>query len=38
MTILKRTEDEIRDSAKILLGFDKIEIDIKQGTGQITTF
>ncbi|MBQ4072886.1 MAG: N-6 DNA methylase [Clostridia bacterium] len=38
MTILKRTEDEVRDSAKILLGFDKIEKDIKQGTGQITTF
>lgn len=38
MTILKRTEDEVRDSAKILLGFDKIEKNIKQGTGQITTF
>lgn len=38
MPILKRTEDEVRDSAKILLGFDKIEKDIKQGTGQITTF
>lgn len=38
MSILKRTEDEVRDSAKILLGFDKIEKDIKQGTGQITTF
>ena len=38
MTILKRTEDEVRDSAKLLLGFDKIEKDIKQGTGQITTF
>lgn len=38
MTILIRTEDEVRDSAKILLGFDKIEKDIKQGTGQITTF
>ena len=38
MTILKRTEDEVRDSAKILLGFDKTEKDIKQGTGQITTF
>ncbi len=38
MTLLKRTEDEVRDSAKILLGFDKIEKDIKQGTGQITTF
>lgn len=38
MTILKRTEDQVRDSAKLLLGFDKIEKDIKQGTGQITTF
>ena len=38
MITLKRTEDEVRDSAKILLGFDKIEKDIKQGTGQITTF
>ena len=38
MTILKRTEDEVRDLAKILLGLDKIEKDIKQGTGQITTF
>ena len=38
MIILKRTEDEVRDSAKILLGFDKIEKDVKQGTGQITTF
>lgn len=33
-----RTEDEVRDSAKILLGFDKIESKVKQGTGQITTF
>lgn len=33
-----RTEDEVRDSAKIILGFDKIESKIKQGTGQITTF
>lgn len=32
------TEDEVRDSAKIILGFDKSEKDIKQGTGQITTF
>lgn len=38
MSILKRTEDEVRDSAKILLGFDKTEKDIKQGTGQVTTF
>lgn len=33
-----RTEDEVRDSAKIILGFDKSEKDIRQGTGQITTF
>lgn len=33
-----RTEDEVRDSAKIQLGFDKVEANIKQGTGQITTF
>ena len=37
MILLKRTEDEVRDSAKILLGFDKTEKDIKQGTGQTTT-
>lgn len=33
-----RTEDEVRDSAKIILGFDVKESKIKQGTGQITTF
>lgn len=33
-----RTEDEVRDSAKIQLGFDKVETNVKQGTGQITTF
>lgn len=33
-----RTEDEVRDSAKVILGFDKKESKIKQGTGQITTF
>jgi len=32
------TEDEVRDEAKIILGFDKKEKDIIQGTGQITTF
>lgn len=36
--IVYRTEDEVRDSAKIQLGFDKAEADVKQGTGQITTF
>ena len=39
MTKLKvRTEDEVRDSAKLILGFDKDEKGIQQGTGQITTF
>lgn len=38
MAILKRTEDEVRDFAKTVLGFDRAEENIKQGTGQITTF
>ena len=38
MSILKRTEDQVRDFAKIILGFDKLEKDVEQGTGQITTF
>ena len=33
-----RTEDQVRDESKIILGFDEVEKDIKQGTGQITTF
>ncbi len=33
-----RTEDKVRDAAKIILGFDKEEPGIIQGTGQITTF
>lgn len=33
-----RTEDEVRDEAKIILGFDQKESKIQQGTGQITTF
>ena len=33
-----KTEDQVRDEAKIILGFDKQEKNIKQGTGQITTF
>ena len=33
-----RTEDEVRDCAKIQIGFDKNEANVKQGTGQITTF
>ncbi len=37
-TKLYRTEDEVRDSAKLILGFDKKEDKIQQGTGQITTF
>ena len=32
-----RTEDQVRDSAKIILGFDVVEAKIQQGTGQITT-
>ena len=35
---MKRTEDEVRDSAKFILNFDKKEDGVKQGTGQITTF
>lgn len=33
-----RTEDGIRDRAQLILGFDKNEIGVQQGTGQITTF
>ena len=33
-----RTEDQVRDEAKIILGFDDNEDNVKQGTGQITTF
>lgn len=33
-----RTEDEVRDSAKLILGFDREESGVQQGTGQITTF
>lgn len=32
------TEDEVRDSAKVILGFDKKENGVQQGTGQLTTF
>lgn len=35
---MPRTEDEIRDSAKITLGFNDNEKNVQQGTGQITTF
>lgn len=33
-----QTEDEVRDKAKEVLGFNQSENDVKQGTGQITTF
>ena len=33
-----KTEDEVRDGAKVILGFDDGETDVQQGTGQITTF
>lgn len=33
-----RTEDQVRDEAKILLGFNDDEPNVQQGTGQITTF
>lgn len=36
--VMLRTEDEVRDCAKLILEFDKIETGIRQGTGQITTF
>lgn len=31
VTPVYRTEDEVRDEAKLILGFDKIEDGIKQG-------
>ena len=33
-----KTEDIVRDEAKIILKFDKVEKNVQQGTGQITTF
>lgn len=33
-----KTEDQVRDSAKLSLGFDRKEDNVQQGTGQITTF
>lgn len=33
-----RTEDEVRDNARTILGFDEKAPDVRQGTGQITTF
>ena len=35
---MAKTEDQIRDEARIILKFDEEEDGIKQGTGQITTF
>lgn len=32
------TEDEVRDNAKVVLGFTDKESGVRQGTGQITTF
>ena len=36
--IKTRTEDKVRDAAKLTLGFDVEEKGAQQGTGQITTF
>ena len=36
--MLIKTEDQVRDEARIILKFDKIEKNVQQGTGQITTF
>ena len=33
-----RTEDQVRDEAKTILGFDDGEANVAQGTGQITSF
>lgn len=33
-----KTEDQVRDDSKLILGFNEQEKNIKQGTGQITTF
>lgn len=33
-----RTEDQVRDESKLILDFDEVEKDIKQGLGQITIF
>lgn len=33
-----RTEDEVREEARLILGLDVKEPNIQQGTGQITTF
>lgn len=36
--VMPKTEDQVRDEAKTILGFDKQETKVQQGTGQITTF
>ncbi len=36
--ITTKTEDQVRDNAKLVLGFDEVEKGVQQGTGQITTF
>lgn len=33
-----RTEDEVRKEANTILGFGDEELEVQQGTGQITTF
>ena len=33
-----RTEDQVRDYAKLVLGFDEAEENVDQGTGQIKSF
>lgn len=35
---MAQTEDEVRDKAKVILGFTEKDPQVKQGTGQITTF
>lgn len=35
---ISKTEDNVRDNSKIVLGFDDNEKNVQQGTGQITTF
>ena len=37
-SVKQMTEDEVRDFAKSQLGFDIVEANVQQGTGQITTF
>lgn len=37
-THMAKTEDEVREEARLTLGFDQQEVGILQGTGQITTF